>query len=76
MVGSLAKCLVPQLAPVLNAVIVWWNIPRVTAAYFHLKRGGETANLPSAVFDTDHEMMEAEGGDKQQHFDWKEVVTW
>ena len=53
-----------QLSPVLNATVIWWNLPRfvsnnsilstsvfrVTAGYFYLKRG-RTGLRPSELFD-------------------------
>ena len=54
-----------QLSPILNATVIWWNLPRfvsnycihpirsvfrVTAGYFYLKRG-RTGQIPSELFD-------------------------
>jgi len=44
-----------KLAPVLNALLVWWNIPRVTAGYFYLKNG-RRGPLPVELFDYMEEM--------------------
>ena len=57
-----------QLAPVMNAMIVWWNIPRVAAAYFYLKNG-ERGPLPQELFDYMVEM------DKEQEQGEKESLT-
>jgi hypothetical protein len=34
----------------MNAMIVWWNIPRVGAAYFYLKNG-KRGRQPQELFD-------------------------
>ena len=34
----------------MNALLVWWNIPRVTAAYFYLKNG-KRGPPPQELFD-------------------------
>ena len=54
-----------QLSPILNATVIWWNLPRfvsnycihpnrsvfrVTAGYFYLKRG-RAGQMPSELFD-------------------------
>ena len=57
-----------QLAPVMNAMIVWWNIPRVAAAYFYLKNG-ERGPLPEELFDYMVEM------DKEPEQEEKESLT-
>jgi len=44
-----------KMAPVLNAMVVWWNVPRVTAGYFYLKRGGRGPK-PHQLFDYRLEM--------------------
>ena len=52
-----------QLAPVLNALLVWWNIPRVTSAYFYLKNG-KMGSVPQEVFDYKVEMNA--GGEREE----------
>ena len=47
--------IISQLAPVINALLVWWNIPRVTAGYFYLKNG-RTGPQPQELFDYRLEM--------------------
>lgn len=44
-----------KLAPAFNALIVWWNIPRVLAGYFYIK-SGETGPSPPQIFDYRLEM--------------------
>ena len=39
----------------MNALIVWWNIPRVTAGYFYLKNGRGGPH-PVELFDYTVEM--------------------
>ena len=54
-----------QLAPVMNALLVWWNIPRVTAAYFYLKNG-KRGPPPQELFDYLVEMdKEPERGERE-----------
>ena len=57
-----------QLAPVMNAMIVWWIIPRVVAAYLYLKNGLRRP-LPQELFDYMVEM------DKEQEEEEKESLT-
>ena len=44
-----------QFAPVMNAVITWWNIPRVAAAYSYLKNG-KRGPQPQELFNYTEEM--------------------
>ena len=39
-----------KLSPVLNAMVIWWNVPRITAGFFYLKRGRK-GRMPSELFD-------------------------
>ena len=47
-----------QLAPVMDALLVWWNIPRVTAAYFYLRNG---MRGPHYMVEMDKEPQRGEG---------------
>ena len=47
----------------LNALLVWWNIPRVTQAYFYLKNG-RRGPQPEQLFDYMVE-MEQEGEEEE-----------
>jgi len=57
-----------KLAPVLNALLVWWNIPRVMAAYFYLKNG-RVGPPPQELFDYVMEM------DKEPKTDERAALT-
>jgi len=52
---TLVPSITCKLAPVLNALVVWWNVPRITAGYFYLKRG-EKGGLPNQIFNYMEEM--------------------
>ena len=39
-----------KLSPILNAMVIWWNVPRITAGFFYLKRGRK-GRMPSELFD-------------------------
>lgn len=54
-----------KLAPVINAMIVWWNIPRVAAAYFYLKHGGRGPE-PQELFDYIVEMDQEPGQEEKE----------
>jgi len=44
-----------KLCPILNALVIWWNVPRVTAGFFYLKRGRK-GRMPQELFDHRLEM--------------------